>query len=81
MERKAPLRRFYSAESIASLGEGVHAFRRWGFLQGQAALAGALRESQPLSRAVADAVAGKTSPAEAAARVQTAVEKLHTERE
>ena len=78
VERKAPLRRFYSDEAIASLGEGVHAFRRWGFLQGQAALAGALRESQPLSRAIADAVDGKTTPAEAAARVQTAVEKLHT---
>jgi multiple sugar transport system substrate-binding protein len=78
VERKAPLRRFYSEEAIASLGAGVQAFRRWGFLQGQAALAGALRESQPLSRAVADAVDGKTTPAAAAARAQTAVERVHT---
>jgi multiple sugar transport system substrate-binding protein len=81
VQRKAPLRRFYSAEAIASLAEGVHAFRRWGFLQGQAALAGALRESQPLSRAVADTVNGKITPAEATARAQAAVEKLHTARE
>ena len=78
VQRKAPLGRFYSADAIASLGEGVHAFRRWGFVQGEAALAGALRESQPLSRAVADAVAGRTTPSEAAARVQAAVERLHT---
>jgi multiple sugar transport system substrate-binding protein len=77
VERKAPLRRFYSEEAIASLGDGVQAFRRWGFVQGHPALAGALRESQPLSRAIADAVDGKTTPAEAAARVQTAAEKLH----
>jgi multiple sugar transport system substrate-binding protein len=76
VERKAPLRRFYSEEAIASLGEGVSAFRRWGFLHGQTALAGALRESQPLSRAIADAVDGRTTAAEAAARVQAAVEGL-----
>jgi hypothetical protein len=37
-----------------------------------------VRESQPPTRAVADAVDGKTTPAEAAARVQTAVEALGT---
>ena len=77
VERKAPLRRFYSDEAIASLGEGVQAFRRWGFPNGQPALAGTLRESQPLSRAIADAVDGTITPAEAAARAQTAVERLH----
>jgi multiple sugar transport system substrate-binding protein len=76
VERKAPLRRFYSEQAIASLGEGVRAFRRWGFRQGQAALAGALRESQPLSRAIADAVTGKTTPAQAAAKVQAAAQRL-----
>jgi multiple sugar transport system substrate-binding protein len=77
VERKAPLRRFYPEEAIASLGEGVSVFRRWGFLQGEAALAGAMRESQPLSRALADAVAGRITPRRAAARVQAAVEQLH----
>ena len=77
VERKAPLGRFYSDDAIASIGEGVQAFRRWGFGHGQAALAGALRESQPLSRAIAAAVEGKTTAAGAAARVQTAVEELH----
>jgi ABC-type glycerol-3-phosphate transport system substrate-binding protein len=76
VERKAPLGDFYSEEAIASIGEGVRAFRRWGFPHGQAALAGALRDEQPLSRAIADAVDGRTTAAEAAARVQAAVEGL-----
>jgi len=76
VERKAPLRRFYSKEAIDSLGEGVQAFRRWGFPHGQAALAGALRDSQPLSRAIADAVDGHITPAGAATRVKAAVERL-----
>jgi multiple sugar transport system substrate-binding protein len=81
VERKAPLSRFYSEAAIASLGEGVQAFRRWGFQHGEAALAGALRESQPLSRAIADATEGRITPAGAAARLQTAVEELHAEGE
>ena len=42
MDRKAPLSEFYYEESIASLGEGVENFQRWGFAQGQGALIGAL---------------------------------------
>jgi multiple sugar transport system substrate-binding protein len=76
VERKAPLRRFYSEEAIDSIGEGVRAFRRWGFPHGQAALAGALRDAQALSRALADAVDGRTTAAQAGARVQAAVEGL-----
>ena len=76
VDRKAPLRRFYPADAILSLGDGVRAFRRWGFQQGQAALAGAVREAQPLSRAVADTVAGRSTPAQAARQADRAVERV-----
>ena len=38
VERKAPLRRFYSEASVQSLGAGVQSFQRWGFEQDRAAL-------------------------------------------
>jgi multiple sugar transport system substrate-binding protein len=76
VERKAPLRRFYSAASIESLGEGVRSFRRWGFEQGQAALLGALRGPQPVTKALAAAIGGRIDAAEAARRAQAAVQKL-----
>ena len=76
VERKAPLRRFYSAASIESLGEGVRSFRRWGFEQGEAALLGALRGPQPIPKALAAAISGRIDAAEAARRAQAAVEKL-----
>ena len=76
VERKAPLERFYSAESIESLGEGVRSFRRWGFEQGQAALLGALVGPQPISKAVGAAISGRIGVDEAARRAQAAVEKL-----
>jgi multiple sugar transport system substrate-binding protein len=68
----APLSDFYSAESIASLGDGVQSFQRWGFRQGQGALIGATSETQPIAAAVA-AVVGGEDPAQAAADVQARV--------
>jgi multiple sugar transport system substrate-binding protein len=76
VERKAPLRRFYSRDAIASLSEGVRVLRRWAFIQGQAALAGAVRDTQAVSRAVADAVTGHKSPAGAARQAHRVVEGL-----
>jgi multiple sugar transport system substrate-binding protein len=75
VDRKAPLTKFYSQESIASLGEGVESFQRWGFKQGQGALIGALRGEQPIASAVADVIGGK-DPAEAAKEVQATVEEI-----
>jgi multiple sugar transport system substrate-binding protein len=75
VDRKAPLSRFYSEESIQSLGEGVENFQRWGFAQGQGALIGALRGEQPIAGAVADVIGGK-DPAEAAKEVQSTVEEI-----
>ena len=75
VDTKAPLSKFYSEESIASLGEGVESFQRWGFAQGQGALIGALGGEQPVANAVADVIGGK-DPAEAAKEVQATVEEL-----
>ena len=44
VDRRAPLSRFYSEASIASLGDGVRSFQRWGFQQDQAELVGALSD-------------------------------------
>jgi multiple sugar transport system substrate-binding protein len=75
VDTKAPLSKFYSEESIASLGEGVEQFQRWGFAQGQGPLMGALGGEQPVANAVADVIGGK-DPAEAAKDVQATAEEL-----
>ncbi|MEA2290435.1 MAG: multiple sugar transport system substrate-binding protein [Solirubrobacteraceae bacterium] len=76
VDRTAPLRRFYSQAAIDALGEGVRRFQRWGFPQGQAALVGALRGPQPVTRALAAAVSGMAGPGAAARRAQAAVERI-----
>jgi multiple sugar transport system substrate-binding protein len=76
VDRKAPLKRFYSPASLASIGDGARSFQRWGFEQGQAALLGALRGPQPISKALGAATSGRISADEAARRSQAAVEKL-----
>ena len=75
VDRKAPLSEFYSEDSIASLGEGVQRFQRWGFAQGQGALVGALSGEQPVANAVNEVIGGK-DPAEAAKETKSAVEEI-----
>jgi multiple sugar transport system substrate-binding protein len=75
VDTKAPLSKFYSEESIQSLGDGVENFQRWGFAQGQGALIGALRGEQPVASAVADVIGGK-DPAQAAQEVQATAEEI-----
>jgi multiple sugar transport system substrate-binding protein len=75
VDRKAPLSKFYSQESIQSLADGVENFQRWGFAQGEGALIGALRGEQPIASAVADVIGGK-DPADAAKAVQAKVEEI-----
>jgi multiple sugar transport system substrate-binding protein len=75
VDRKAPLKKFYSQASIDSLAKGVENFQRWGFAQGQGALIGALRGEQPIANAVADVIGGK-DPAAAAKEVQSKVEEI-----
>ena len=75
VDKKAPLSQFYSKESLASLGEGVDQFQRWGFAQGQGALVGALSGEQPVANAVSEVIGGK-DPADAAKEVQATTEEL-----
>ena len=76
VERRARLSRFYSQASIDSLGEGVRNFRRWAFEDDQAALLGALSGPQPVTKALAAAIEGRLSPAQAARQAQARVEEL-----
>ena len=76
VDRRAPLSQFYSAASIASLGDGVRSFQRWGFQQDQVELVGAMSDLQPVTEALAAAIRGDITPDEAAAKAQSAVEKL-----
>jgi multiple sugar transport system substrate-binding protein len=78
VERRAPLSDFYSEESLASLGEGVQRFDRWGFALGYGALVGALGSEQPTARAVAAVIAG-SPPARVAAETRAAVERIKDE--
>jgi multiple sugar transport system substrate-binding protein len=75
VDRTAPLSEFYSEESIASLGEGVERFERWGFAQGQGALVGALSGEQPIADAVAEVIGG-ADPAQVARETQAKVEEI-----
>jgi multiple sugar transport system substrate-binding protein len=78
VDRKAPLSKFYSDESIASLGEGVQNFQRWGFAQGQGALVGALGAERPVAEAVVSVIGGD-DPAEVAAATQSRIEEIKTD--
>jgi multiple sugar transport system substrate-binding protein len=74
-ERREPLSDFFSDESLASLGEGVQRFDRWGFAEGYGALVGALAPEQPTARAVARVIAG-ANPARVARQTRAAVERI-----
>jgi len=76
VDRKARLREFYSESAMAAIRDGTRRFRRWGFDQGQAALVGAMRGPQPVSRALARAIAGEQSADQAATQARIAVERV-----
>ena len=76
VERKAPLRRFYSESSIESIGAGARNFQRWGFEQGGAVLLGAIEDSEPIAEALAAGITGDGDAVSVARAAQAAVEKL-----
>jgi multiple sugar transport system substrate-binding protein len=76
VERRAPLERFYRPASIASLGDGVRSFQRWGFEDGHAGLVGALGDDQPVVDALVKAIRGEITPRQAAQEASAAVAKL-----
>ncbi len=51
-------------------------FQRWGFEQSEAALLGALRGPQPVSRELARAIEGDATPEAAAREARAAVQRL-----
>jgi multiple sugar transport system substrate-binding protein len=75
VDKKAPLSKYYDKASIASLGDGVENFQRWGFPQGQGALIGALSGEQPIAKAVASVIGG-TDAQQAAQQAQSTVEEI-----
>ena len=78
VERRAPLSDFYSPESLASLGEGVQRFDRWGFGRGFGALVGVLAEEQPTARAVAEVIAGADA-ARVARETRVTLQRIQSE--
>jgi multiple sugar transport system substrate-binding protein len=74
-ERRAPLSDFFSDASLASLGDGVQRFDRWGFAHGYGALVGALGADQPTAGAVAEVIAG-ADPARVLQKTRMAVEAI-----
>jgi multiple sugar transport system substrate-binding protein len=80
VDRHAQLSQFYSEASIASLGDGVRNFRRWAFEDGEAALLGALSGPQPITKALAAAIQGDITPAQAAREAQAGVSALQDPR-
>jgi multiple sugar transport system substrate-binding protein len=76
VDRKAKLGDIYGAETLNVLIEGTNSFQRWGFSQGQGALVGAVYEALPVPAQLRDVLDGVTTPEDAAAEMQAAVEDL-----
>ncbi|RAM38534.1 bicyclomycin resistance protein [Arthrobacter globiformis] len=66
--RRDTLGRFYSAEVLSVLLQGVNDLRHWGILEGQGDLAGAAMADAAIAQAVADVSAGTADPRAAAAK-------------
>ncbi|MFJ6671400.1 ABC transporter substrate-binding protein [Actinosynnema sp. NPDC091369] len=67
VDTKAPLSRFYDAETLRVVQDSPRSFSRWGFAQGKGELAGAVAGQLVVPKALAEVVNGG-GDAEAAAR-------------
>lgn len=80
VDRKAPLADFYPAEVLDVLRTGPEAFDRWGIVQGQGDLVGAILGELPVPRAVAALAGGETdaqtAASDAAEKVRSIQETL-----
>jgi multiple sugar transport system substrate-binding protein len=76
VDRKAPLGRFYEQESLDALATGVEEFRRWGFDEGQGALAGAVTRELVVPEALRSLIAGQVDAGNAARAAQANAERL-----
>jgi len=80
VDRKAPLSQFYPPEVIQVLSEGPDDFDRWGIVQGQGDLVGAILGEVPVPQAVAALASGEvdaqTAAEDAAESVRSIQESL-----
>jgi len=80
VDRKAPLADFYPPEVLDVLRTGPEAFDRWGIVQGQGDLVGAILGELPVPQAVAELASGEadaqTAASDAAEKVRSIQETL-----
>jgi multiple sugar transport system substrate-binding protein len=76
VDTKAPLSDYYSSEVLNTVQQSPETFSRWGLVQGQGELVGAMLGELPVPKALADLVAGKGDAQSAANAAQKAVEEL-----
>jgi len=75
VDREAPLSDFYAEEVINGLIEGTNDFDRWGFIEGEGALVGALTTTLIVPKTLDEVLAGSLSAEEAAAQMQELAEE------
>jgi multiple sugar transport system substrate-binding protein len=75
-DRKAPLDSLYDAQTIKAIADSPDTFQRWGFEQGQGALAGAMLSELPVPKALSDEIGGGLSAQDAAAQAQDDVQRI-----
>ncbi len=76
VDTKKPLGDVYPDEVVQELTKSTDTMDRWGFGQGQGALVGPLLVEAPVPKALAKALDGSASPAEAAAEALALVEEI-----
>lgn len=78
VDTSAPLADFYSDDVLTALQNGVSNMSRWGILQGQGDLLGALGGELPVATAVANVTSGAATPEDAAAAAAAAIADIQS---
>jgi multiple sugar transport system substrate-binding protein len=76
VDKQEPLSSIYPAETLQIIRNSSETLNRWGFPQGQAALAGALLGELPVPKALAEVLDGQATPEQAAKQAKADVEEL-----
>ena len=79
VDKKELLSNIYSAETLKAVATSTGSFDRWGILQGQGALAGAVGGQFVAPQAIAKMINEGASGADAAAEAQKAAEQVKTD--
>lgn len=75
VDRQAPLADYYAEDVISNLIEGSSNFARWGFVQGEGELVGAVYSTLIVPQAIDSVLSGAASASEATAEMQEAAEQ------